>query len=87
MNVHTIAFTGNSNSSLAEACDQVLLIPVESEADDMNLAPTNSSTAVLMVGDAIACALSSIRNFGPKDFAVFHPAGALGRKLLGEKAV
>ena len=61
MNVHTIAFTGNSNSSLAEASDQVLLIPVESEADDMNLAPTNSSTAVLMVGDAIAVSYTHLR--------------------------
>ena len=68
MNVHTIAFTGNSNSSLAEACDQVLLIPVESEADDMNLAPTNSSTAVLMVGDAIASSQTEKTKNSVNDF-------------------
>ncbi len=84
--VHTIAFTGNENSSLAKSCDSTLIIHVDKEADKLNLAPTNSSTAVLVVGDALACTISELKDFTKDDFAIFHPGGALGKKLLAEKA-
>lgn len=80
--VTTIAFTGNEDSSLAKACDYKVIIHVDNEADKLNLAPTNSSTAVLVVGDAIACTLSETKQFTRDDFAIFHPGGALGKKLL-----
>lgn len=80
----TVAFTGKATSSLANSCDLLLLIPITEEADDLDLAPTNSSTAALMVGDAIACTISRIRNFSAADFAKFHPGGALGKRLLSE---
>ncbi|KRK74003.1 KpsF/GutQ family sugar-phosphate isomerase [Lacticaseibacillus nasuensis] len=83
----TVAFTGNADSSLATACDAVLTIPVAGEADDLGLAPTNSSTAALMVGDAIACAVSRLKGFTKTDFAGFHPGGALGQKLLQGQAL
>lgn len=80
----TVAFTKNPESSLAKGCDMVLTIPVAGEADDLGLAPTNSSTAALMVGDAIACTVSRQAGFTATDFAGFHPGGALGQKLLKE---
>lgn len=55
---------------------------MESEADPLNLAPTSSSTATLVVGDAIAIVLSLMKDFKDENFAVFHPGGSLGRKLL-----
>ncbi|WP_334329538.1 KpsF/GutQ family sugar-phosphate isomerase [Companilactobacillus sp. HBUAS59699] len=82
-----IAFTGNENSSLAQQCDQVLVIPIDHEADKLNLAPTNSSTGVLVVGDAIACTLSELKGFTKENFATFHPGGALGKKLLKSQSV
>ncbi|MQS75153.1 KpsF/GutQ family sugar-phosphate isomerase [Companilactobacillus halodurans] len=81
----TIAFTGNPESTLAKLCDLTLTIHVNKEADKLNLAPTNSSTAVLVVGDAIACTLSELKGFSKDDFATFHPGGALGKKLLSTK--
>lgn len=78
----TIAFTGNKDSSLAKECDANILVHVNKEADALNLAPTNSSTAVLAIGDAFACALSEAKGFTKKDFAGFHPGGALGKQLL-----
>lgn len=80
----TIAITGNKKSSLAKACDYDLLVKVDHEADALNLAPTNSSTAALVIGDALACTLSEMKHFTELDFAGFHPGGALGRKLLGD---
>ncbi|QVI35072.1 isomerase [Lacticaseibacillus chiayiensis] len=80
----TVALTGNESSQLAKACKNVLTIPVKNEADDLGLAPTNSSTAALMVGDAIACTVSKLKGFTASDFAIFHPGGALGQKLLKE---
>ncbi|MCI1219479.1 MAG: SIS domain-containing protein [Bifidobacterium sp.] len=80
----TVAFTGRADSSLAKQCDKLLLIPVQCEADDLGLAPTSSSTAALMVGDAIACTVSHEEQFTKTDFAGFHPGGALGQKLLRE---
>ncbi|MDY1543779.1 KpsF/GutQ family sugar-phosphate isomerase [Lactiplantibacillus pentosus] len=77
----TIAFTGNLTSSLAEKTDLSLLIPIDKEADALNLAPTASSTAVLVVGDAIACTISELKKFSKEDLAIFHPGGSLGKKL------
>lgn len=78
----TVAFTGQDDSHLAQACESVLTIPVTHEADDLGLAPTSSSTAALMVGDAIACTISRLKGFTASDFALYHPGGALGQKLL-----
>ncbi|WP_278682479.1 KpsF/GutQ family sugar-phosphate isomerase [Paraclostridium bifermentans] len=77
-----IAMTGNINSSLGQAAHIVLDIGVEREACPMNLAPTSSTTATLVMGDAIAVALIKRRNFKPENFALYHPGGALGRRLL-----
>lgn len=76
-----IALVGNSNSYLATHADMILYCPVTVEACPNNLAPTTSTTAQLVMGDALAVALLSCRNFGPSDFAKFHPGGALGKRL------
>ena len=78
----TVAFTGQDDSHLAQACESVLTIPVTHEADDLGLAPTSSSTAALLVGDALACTISRLKGFTASDFALYHPGGALGQKLL-----
>lgn len=80
-----VALTGDNNSSLAKKSDFVLEVNVSGEADDYNLAPSNSSTAALVVGDAIGLTVSHLKGFKPNDFAVFHPGGALGKRLLGEE--
>jgi arabinose-5-phosphate isomerase len=77
-----IAITGNLTSFLAKEADFVLNTYVESEACPNNLAPTNSTTAQLVIGDAIAVCLMEMRNFKAEDFAKYHPGGALGKKLL-----
>lgn len=77
-----IGMTGNPVSDLAKAADIVLDIHVEREACPNNLAPTSSTTAQLVMGDALAVALMKIRNFGPAEFARFHPGGVLGKRLL-----
>jgi arabinose-5-phosphate isomerase len=77
-----IALTGNTASSLARHADVVLDVGVEREACNINLAPTSSTTCTLVMGDALAVALTVERNFQPEDFARFHPGGSLGRKLL-----
>lgn len=77
-----IAMTGNTGSTLARHADVVLDVGVEREACNNNLAPTSSTTCTLVMGDALAVALSVERNFQPEDFARFHPGGSLGRKLL-----
>jgi arabinose-5-phosphate isomerase len=77
-----IALTGNSDSTLAEHADLVLEADVITEACPHNLAPTASTTAALALGDALAIALSSYYGFTPDDFALYHPGGSLGRKLL-----
>jgi arabinose-5-phosphate isomerase len=77
-----IAMTGNLSSTLAKHADVVLDVGVEREACKNNLAPTSSTTCTLVMGDALAVALSAQRNFQPEDFARFHPGGSLGRKLL-----
>ncbi|TRX04666.1 KpsF/GutQ family sugar-phosphate isomerase [Flavobacterium gawalongense] len=77
-----IAITGNMTSFLAKGSDFVLNTTVEAEACPNNLAPTNSTTAQLVMGDAIAVCLMEMRDFKPENFAVYHPGGALGKKLL-----
>ena len=77
-----IAITGNTTSFLAKAANLVLNTTIEAEACPNNLAPTNSTTAQLVMGDALAVCLMELRNFTATDFAAFHPGGALGKKLL-----
>jgi arabinose-5-phosphate isomerase len=77
-----IAITGNMTSFLAKGADYVLNTTVDHEACPINLAPTSSTTAQLVMGDALAVCLMEIRNFTPEDFAIYHPGGALGKKLL-----
>ncbi|TDE04694.1 KpsF/GutQ family sugar-phosphate isomerase [Flavobacterium hiemivividum] len=77
-----IAITGNMTSFLARGSDFVLNTTVDAESCPNNLAPTNSTTAQLVMGDAVAVCLMEMRNFKPEDFAVYHPGGALGKKLL-----
>jgi arabinose-5-phosphate isomerase len=77
-----IAMTGKLTSTLARHADVVLDISVEREACNNNLAPTSSTTATLVMGDALAVVLSGERDFQPEDFARFHPGGSLGRRLL-----
>lgn len=80
--VKVISITGNRNSTLARLSDCSLIINVDKEACPLNLAPTTSTTATLVLGDALAVALLSLRQFRPEDFALSHPGGSLGRKLL-----
>lgn len=77
-----IAITGNITSFLAKGSDYILNTTVETEACPINLAPTNSTTAQLVMGDAIAVCLMELRDFKAEDFAKYHPGGALGKKLL-----
>ena len=77
-----IAITGNVESSLGKAANVTLSAHVQKEACPLNLAPTSSSTAELAIGDALAVALIEARGFTEKDFALSHPGGALGRRLL-----
>ena len=77
-----IAMCGKRNSTLGKNCDYFIDIGVEREACPLGLAPTASTTATLAMGDALAMALMDEKNFTSKDFALFHPGGALGRKLL-----
>ena len=82
MNVKTIAITANQNSSLAKQCDATLETGVTQEADTIAVAPTNSTTVSLAICDALAVALMGQRGFTREQFAIFHPGGHLGRKLL-----
>lgn len=77
-----IAMTGNKNSKLGVQSDAILDIGVEREACPMNIAPTCSTTATIVMGDALASVLIKLRNFKPENFAVYHPGGSLGRRLL-----
>ncbi|HFU74888.1 MAG TPA: KpsF/GutQ family sugar-phosphate isomerase [Arcobacter sp.] len=78
----TISMSGNSLSTLAKNTTYHLNIYVEKEACPLQLAPTCSTTATLVMGDALAVALMEVRGFEDKDFAEFHPGGSLGRRLL-----
>ena len=77
-----ISITSNPNSSLAKASETHLTVKVEQEACPHNLAPTASTTAVLALGDAIAVSLLEAKGFTPDDFALSHPGGSLGKRLL-----
>ncbi len=76
-----IAIVGNTDSFLATQADLVLNTTVDEEADPNNLAPTTSTTAQLVMGDALAVALLQCRKFTAQDFAKYHPGGALGKQL------
>lgn len=78
----TICLTGNLNSTLAKECNFKIYAGVEEEACPLNLAPTSSTTATLVMGDAIAITIMKLNNFSPESFARFHPGGSLGKKLL-----
>jgi len=80
--VQTLGIFGNTQTPLAKSVDLVLDASVEREACPLNLAPMSSTTVALALGDALAAALMQIREFQPDDFALFHPAGQLGRNLL-----
>ena len=76
-----IAITGNTDSFLGQHADHILNAYVEKEACPNNLAPTTSTTAQLVIGDALAVCLLELRGFSSNDFAKYHPGGALGKKL------
>ncbi len=80
--VKIIALTGNPKSSLARHSDLTLNVKVPKEACPFNLAPTSSTTVTLVMGDALAMAVLQARGFKQKDFAKYHPSGAIGRALL-----
>ena len=82
MQIPIIGMSGNPKSLLAKYSTCHLSIAVEKEACPLNLAPTSSTTATLVLGDALAIALMERRNFQPRDFAQFHPGGELGKRLL-----
>lgn len=77
-----ISITAQPNSNMAKYSDLILHTPIEEEACPLNMAPTCSTTAALVVGDALAMALMKLRDFQPDDFAVNHPGGQLGKRLL-----
>lgn len=77
-----VAVTGDARSTLAEAADVVVLMPSAAEACSMGLTPTTSTTMMLALGDALAVALLERKGFSSEDFQLFHPGGAIGRKLL-----
>ncbi|MDD2060496.1 KpsF/GutQ family sugar-phosphate isomerase [Pseudomonas sp. GD03860] len=82
LGIQLISMTGNPDSALAKAAEVNLDARVEQEACPLNLAPTSSTTAALVLGDALAIALLEARGFTAEDFAFSHPGGALGRRLL-----
>ena len=81
LNVKLIAMAGNKDSRLRAECDVLLNISVKEEACPFDLAPTSSSTAALVMGDALAVVLLQMREFTEEDFAVLHPGGSLGKRL------
>lgn len=82
LEIPLIALTGNTQSTLAKTADVNLDISIEQEACPLGLAPTTSTTVSLVMGDALAIALLQARGFSAEDFALSHPGGALGRRLL-----
>lgn len=77
-----ISITSNTESTLAKESDVVLYAKIDREADLLNLAPTSSTTAALVIGDALAVALMKLHDFKEERFALYHPGGRLGRRLL-----
>lgn len=82
LEIPIVLLTGEVKSTLAEASEVVVDVSVKEEACSLNLAPTASTTAAMAVGDALAVSLLERRGFQPDDFAVLHPSGRLGKKLL-----
>jgi arabinose-5-phosphate isomerase len=82
LGVALITLTGNPNSTLAKSADAHLDVSIDKEACPLGLAPTSSTTATLVMGDALAIALLEARGFTAEDFALSHPGGNLGRRLL-----
>ena len=82
LNISLISITGDATSELARASDVNLLAAIKTEACPLNLAPTASTTAALVMGDALAIAALEARGFTAEEFAFSHPGGALGRQLL-----
>jgi len=82
LGIPLISMTGSDTSELAQAADVRLLASVETEACPLNLAPTSSTTAALVMGDALAIAILEARGFTAEEFAFSHPGGALGKRLL-----
>jgi arabinose-5-phosphate isomerase len=80
-----ISITSNPSSTMARNSDLHLFIGKLKEADHLGLAPTASSTATLILGDALAIALSRLKGFDKDNFALFHPGGALGKSLMGKE--
>ena len=78
----TVAITGNAKSTLAKACIHQFVFPHFEEACFLHLAPTSSTTSLLVLGDALAVVASRFRNYTKEDFGLHHPAGSLGKKLL-----
>ena len=78
----TVAITGKGKSTLAREAQNVIVLPEFEEACYMHLAPTSSTTALLVLGDALALVVSRAKNYTKEDFGLHHPAGALGKKLL-----
>lgn len=78
----TVAITGKERSTLAKECQYRFIFPAFEEACYMHLAPTSSTTALLVLGDALALVASRAKNYSKEDFGFHHPAGALGKKLL-----
>jgi arabinose-5-phosphate isomerase len=82
-----IGLTGNRTSTLARRADVAIVYGPVNEVCPLGLAPSTSTTAMIAIGDALSFVLSKVREFGPEDFARFHPAGSLGKKLLRVEAV
>jgi len=82
INVPLISMTGNAKSSIAISSDYHIDVSVDKEACPNNLAPTSSTTSALVMGDAIAVSLITANKFSSEDFAMSHPSGSLGRRLL-----
>lgn len=86
LKVPVIAVSSNAQSELVRHSDVSLILPVQREACPMNLAPTSSTTAMLALGDTLALVLLEARGFRPEDYALLHPGGSLGRRLLTKVA-
>jgi len=82
LQVRIIAMVGNTRSALAMQADAILDVTVEKEACPYDLAPTTSTTAMLAMGDALSMVLMQAKNFSQHDFAITHPSGALGKRLI-----
>lgn len=82
MGVSLISMTGDPDSELAKRCEVHIDVSVDKEACPLNLTPTASTTAAMAMGDALAVCLLSLRNFKAEDYAIFHPGGSLGKKLM-----